>query len=89
MPIAGSPGQLAAPPQYSFHSYGRAIDFAFHGSDGQIHSLDGYADKGYRVAAQIAPKYGLRGIGSKDKDHLQDSGYTFSTLPQDEYGEIK
>jgi hypothetical protein len=89
MPIAGSPGQLAAPPQYSFHVYGRAIDFEFRGSDGQLHSLDAYARKGYEVAAQMARRYGLHGIGSKDMDHLQDAAYSFRTLPKNEYGFIK
>jgi hypothetical protein len=82
--LAGGP--LAAKPQNSFHSYGRAFDWANVGPDGKLQENN---DAAYKFGQQLASKYGLRGLGDADNDHLEDAAYTTGHLPQAEYGRIR
>jgi len=77
-------GNKAVAPTSSYHTYGRAFDWVNQGAKGD---LEWNNDKAYEFGQTLATKYGMRGIGSGDNDHIQDANYkTWRDLPKAEYG---
>ena len=78
-----SGGSLAAPPGFSYHEWGRAVDWANREKDGSLNYLN---HKAYTEGRELAKKYELFGGVKGDEDHLQDARYkTYKDLPKDEY----
>jgi hypothetical protein len=83
--VAGR-GPRATTPEASFHSYGRAFDWVNVGQDG---TLEWNNDAAYKYGQQLAAKYGLRGLGEADNDHLEDASFaSYRDLPKNEYGRV-
>lgn len=83
--LAGGP-QAVAPPM-SYHTYGRAFDWANRGPKGDLQENN---DKAYEFGQKLATNYGLTGIGAGDNDHIQDANYkSWKELPRAEYGNVK
>lgn len=77
-------GNKAVAPPMSYHTYGRAFDWVNQGEKGDLQWNN---DKAYEFGQNLATKYGLRGIGSGDNDHIQDGNYkSWRDLPKTEYG---
>ena len=77
-------GPQAVAPQVSYHTYGRAFDYGFVDRNGNLNLNN---DAGYRFGQHLAQKYGLKGLGDADNDHLQDANYSsYRDLPKEEYG---
>jgi hypothetical protein len=84
---SGRSSNVAAAPQASFHSYGRAFDWVNVGPDG---TLQWNNDAAYKAGQQMAQAHGLRGLGDKDNDHLEDASFgSYRDLPASEYGRVK
>ncbi|MEO6742502.1 MAG: hypothetical protein ABIP20_19845 [Chthoniobacteraceae bacterium] len=82
-------GKKAVEPRKSYHCYGRAFDW--------VNIKDGVAPDGlewdnsrlYDKGTEIAGRFGIKGIGSDDNDHLQDARFsTYRDLPQAEFGQF-
>jgi len=77
-------GNKAVAPPMSYHTYGRAFDWA--NRNAKTGELEWNNDAAYSFGQKLAKKYGLTGI-SGDNDHIQDANYkTWKDLPRGDYG---
>jgi hypothetical protein len=84
--LAGGP--KAVSPEHSYHCFGRAFDWVnITDPDGGEKGLAFDDDHAYAKGTKIAENLDIKGIGSGDNDHLQDTNFpTFADLPKSEFG---
>ena len=80
-------GNKAVAPPYSYHTYGRAFDWA--NRNPKTGDIEWDNDQAYSFGQKLAKQFGLTGI-SGDNDHIQDANYpTWKDLPRQEYGKVR
>jgi hypothetical protein len=78
-------GNKAVAPPKSYHTYGRAFDWANQNANGE---LEWNNDAAYAFGQKLAKQFGLTGI-SGDNDHIQDARYaSWKDLPREDYGKV-